>query len=191
MEILFIPKNQGEELMNHSIDEIISDELEEIKSDLANIDEDFSIKEVNLGEGADWVMILAILNGITTVFLLGDKINKGIDGWASIGKRLKKIFSKSDKVYIDKDAATLTAVDYLSEKFQVNSLKLVLESDLPIKDLSGMLRDRKSCDFIAKPYSVYFMTFEINDHILLTLGIRSDGKLNEHYRFDKNDFLPF
>lgn len=191
MQIIFIPKGKSEDLMSHSLEQIDSDELEEIKKELAAIDSTYEMQGKNFGTGADWVMILAILNGLTTVFLLGDKINTGIEGWIKIGKRIKCIFSKSDRAYVDLDAAKLLGIEFLSEKMNIDSIKVVMQSEIPIKDLSGMLTDRKSNDFIAKPYSLYLVTFEINDHFLITLGIRSDGIIQEHYRFDKNDFLPF
>lgn len=191
MEIIFIPKGKSEDLMNYPLDQIESEELEEIKKELSELDANFHIQEKNFGEGTDWIMILAILNGVTTVFLLGDKINTGIEGWIKIGKRIKNIFSKSDRAYVDLDAAKLLGIEYLSEKMEIKSIKVVMQSDIAIKDLSGMLKDRNSDDFIAKPYSLYLVTFEINDNLLITLGIQSDGKIQEHYRFDRNEFLPF
>ncbi len=191
MEILFIPKGKADELMNLSIDEFDSKELNEIKSELREIDKDFSLKGVNLGVGADWVLILAVMNGITSVLILGDKIDKGIEGWIKIGKRIKNIFSKSDKVYVDKDAAKFLAISYLANKYKIRSIELLKESEISIKDLSTLLRDRNSADFIAKPYKVYLMTFEVNEHIIIILGVRSDGQANLHYEFDKNEFLPF
>jgi len=191
MQIIFIPKGKSEDLMNYQLDQIESDDLEEIKKDLAELDSDYEIQEKNFGEGADWIMLLAILNGLTTVFLLGDKINTGIDGWIKIGKRIKNIFSKSDRVYVDLDAAKLLGIEYLSGKMEINSVKVVVQSDIAVKNLSSMLPDRQPDDFIAKPYSIYLITFEINDHLLITLGIRSDGEIQEHYHFDKNELLPF
>lgn len=123
--------------------------------------------------------------------LIGDKIETGIEGWIKIGKRIKSIFTKSDKVYVDKDAATFLALLYLSDKHQIKSIKKVIESTIVLKDLSIIFRYRKKDDFIAQPFSVYLMTFEINDHILVALGVRSDGKISEHYNFDKDGFLPF
>jgi len=191
MQIIFIPKGKSEDLMNYSLDEIESDELENIKQDLSELDSNFQIQEKNFGVGADWIMLLAILNGLTTVFLLGDKINTGIDGWVKIGKRIKNIFSKSDRAYVDLDAAKLLGIEYLAEKMDIESIKVVMQSEVAIKNLSDMLTDRDSEDFIAKPYSLYLLTIEINDHLLITLGIQSDGKIQEHYRFDRNEFLPF
>lgn len=191
MQIIFIPKGKSEDLMNYSLDQIESDELEEIKKELSILDFDYEIQEKNFGTGDDWIMLLAILNGLTTVFLLGDKINTGIDGWIKTGKRIKNIFSKSDRAYIDLDGAKILGIEYLSKRTSIESVKVIMQSDIAIKDLSGMLLDRDSNDFIAKPYSLYLITFEINDHLLITIGVRSDGKIEEHYRFDRNEFLPF
>lgn len=191
MQIIFIPKGKSEDLMNYSLDQIESDELEEIKKDLLYLDSNYGIQVKNFGEGADWIMLLASLNGLTTVFLLGDKINTGIDGWIKIGKRIKNIFPKTDRAYVDLDVAKLLALVHLSKDIRIESARVVMQSNIAIKDLSGTLPDRNPNEFIAKPYSLYLITFEINDHLLTTLGIRSDGKVEEHYRFDKNEFLPF
>lgn len=177
--------------MNYRLGQIKSAELEDIKKELSELDSNFQIQEKNFGEGADWIMILAILNGLTSVFLIGDKINTGIDGWIKTGKRIKNIFSKSDRAYVDLDAAKLLGIEYLAGKMEIECVKVVIQSDIAIKDLSGMLTDRNSDDFIAKPYSLYLVTFEINDHFLITLGIQSNGKIQEHYRFDRSEFLPF
>jgi hypothetical protein len=117
--------------------------------------------------------------------------NKYRNGWIKIEKRIKNIFSRCDNVYVDIDAAKLLGIEYLSTKLNINSIKVVMESNLPVKDLSGMLTDRDSGDFIAKPFAVYFIAFEINDNFLITLGICSDGKINEHYRFEKMTFYHF
>lgn len=191
MELIFLPNNLTEDLMNLCLEDIESGDLESIKNDLKEIDNDYLLKEVNLGEGADWILLLAIFTGLTNIFLLGNKIETGIEGWVKIGKRIKNIFTKSDRVYIDKDIATLMALLYLSDKQKIKSIKKILESTIPINDLSKMLKDRKSGDFIAQPYAVYLMTFEINNHLIVTIGVRSDGKIAEHYKFDKNDFIPF
>jgi hypothetical protein len=191
MEIIFIPKNSSEDLMNYTIDEINSEFLKDIKADLKNIDSSFKLKEVNLGTGADWVLIMAILNGITTIFLLGEKIDKGIDGWVKIGKRIKSLFSKTDTIYLDKAAAQLLALQYLAEKHVLKSISLEKELTEEIINLSTMLRDRKPEDFISKPYSIYFLTFYINDHINTMLSVRSDGEIKELYSYDNNFWHPF
>ncbi len=97
----------------------------------------------------------------------------------------------SERPYVDPDGAKILGIEYLSKKINIESLKVIMQSGIVSKDLSKMLRDRDSNDFISKPYSLYLVTFEINDHLLITLGIRSDGKIGEQCRFNKNEFLPF
>ncbi|MCC8360610.1 hypothetical protein [Salinimicrobium sediminilitoris] len=191
MEIIFIPKHTSDDLMNFPIEEIESSFLEEIKKDLEFLDADFELKEVNLGTGADWALILAVLNGVTTVFLLGDKIEKGIEGWLKIGKRLKSLFQKTDAIYIDLEAAKLIALQYLAERYDLKSFSIVKESTEEVLNLSGMLGDRKPWDFIAKPFSIYFLTFRINDNVKTMLAVRSDGKIKELYSYDENFWHPF
>jgi hypothetical protein len=191
MEIIFIPKDTADDLMNLSIDEIESDELDEIKSELNELDKSYSLKEINIGEGADWVLILAVINSVTTVFLLGDKIEKGIEGWIKVGKRLKKIFSKSDKVYFDIKAAEILALEHLSNKYEIKTIRLVAESEFSFKDLSQMLLDRKKNQFVSKPFSIYFIAFEINDNLMVSLSVRSDGLISENHIYDNEDPIPF
>ena len=82
------------------------------------------------------------------------------------------------------DAAIILGIEYLSDKMDIESVKVVMQSETVIKDLSSILKDRNPDEFIAKPYSLYLVTFEINDHFVFTLGIQSDGEVQEHYRFD-------
>lgn len=184
MEIIFIPKGLGEQLMNEPLSEIVSNEFDEIKDEINLIDKSSSFNEVNLGTNADWIAVLAIINGITSVLLVGDKIVKGIDGWVTLAKRIKKIFSKSDNVYLDIDAATILAIEYLTTKHRITSIKKIGEYTLALKDLSISLLDRKQDDFIAKPYNIYVMSFEINENIVVMLGVKSNGEINNFYSFD-------
>ena len=193
MEIIFISKGLSEKLMDEPLQEINSEEYNAILEQLKAIDKTLIIKEVNLGLGADWIAILVIINSIANVLLVGDKLVKGIDGLIEIGKRIKKIFNKSKKVYIDKDAATVLAIEFLSKSEKIFSIKKINEEIIALKDLSEMLTDRTNNDFIAKPYNVYLQTYEINDNKMKILGIRSDGKIKELYSFEdiREPYIPF
>lgn len=184
MQIIFIPKNQADALMNVGLDEIDSKEFESIKKELNRIDFEVEIKDVNLGIGADWIAILAIINSVVNVLMIGDKLIKGIDGWVEVGKRLKKIFKKADRVYLDNDAATILAIEYISKSVKIQSLEKISEEIIYLKDLSKMLLDRKSDDFISRPYNIYIHTYKINNELVKILAIRSDGEIKEIYSFD-------
>lgn len=107
MKIIVLPKGMSEQLMNDKLENINSESWDSVKSDLSLIDNDCQFEEINIGEGADWIVILVTINAIAGVFLLGDRIDKGIEGWINIGRRIKSLFIKTDSIYLDLDSAKL------------------------------------------------------------------------------------
>ncbi|MGC1632461.1 MAG: hypothetical protein WA749_10160, partial [Gelidibacter sp.] len=187
----FIPRGLSEELMNDFLENIESKNLDSVKSDLKLIDENYEIKEVNIGKGADWMAILAIVVSIANVFLIGDKIDKGIDGWINVGKRIKSIFTKSDFVLMDLDTSKVYGLLYLADKFTLQSIEIQSELSIELDNLNGMLTDRKATDFISKPWSIYILTYIINDKNKVILSVRSDGQIKELADSEINGFTPF
>ena len=84
-------------------------DIEQIKKEL-EFDGDKEVSEQNIGPGADVMVILVSILTVANIFLLGDKIDKGIEGWIKLGKRLKNLFSKKELVAKDKDGASLLAI---------------------------------------------------------------------------------
>ena len=125
MKIIILPKDISEDLLNYDISEINSNELDIILNELKEIDSSVEISTVNFGRGADWILLLATLSSITSIISLGDKLEKGIDGWIKIGKRISKIFHNSDKVYIDEDLAKIMAISHISKNYDIKSIKLI------------------------------------------------------------------
>jgi len=191
MKIIVLPNGISEQLMNDKLENINSESLDDIKSDLKTIDKDFQIEEINIGKGSDWIAVLVIINTIAGVFLLGDRIDKGIDGWINIGRRIKSLFKNSDNVYLDLDAAKLYAIQYLADKSTLTSIKILDESSIELENLSGMLPDRDESDFTAKPWNIYILKIILNDRIIIILSVRSDGKINELLNVDKDYPIPF
>lgn len=191
MKILIIPKGMSEELANEFLENINSEKLVSLKSELDLIDNNHEIKAVNIGKGADWIAILGIINAVTNIFLIGDKIDKGLDGWVKIAKRIKSIFSKSDLALMDLETSKVYGLLYLSEKFKLQSITVETEFSIELENLSGMLPDRKKTDFIAKPWSIYIITYIINEQNKVILSIRSDGEIKELTDVDMNGFVPF
>lgn len=181
----------SEELANEFLENINSEKLVSLKSELDLIDNNHEIKAVNIGKGADWIAILGIINAVTNIFLIGDKIDKGLDGWVKIAKRIKSIFSKSDLALMDLETSKVYGLLYLSEKFKLQSITVETEFSIELENLSGMLPDRKKTDFIAKPWSIYIITYIINEQNKVILSIRSDGEIKELTDVDMNGFVPF
>tara|TARA_R110002051_G_C8669119_1_gene490135 strand:- start:397 stop:975 length:579 start_codon:yes stop_codon:yes gene_type:complete len=177
MELIILPKDMSEELLNFDISDITSEVWDEILKELKDLNQDVEFKEVNLGRGADWVLILVVLSSIVSVISLGDKMEKGIDGWIKIGNRLKKLFEKSDRLYVDVEGAKILAITNISEDRDINSLVLVDSHTNSLTDFSLWFKDRKPENFISKPFNIYYFTFEVNFETVVTLAVKSNGEI--------------
>lgn len=179
MKLIILPKSLSEELINYELSDIHSQELNEILKELKEIDNNVDIAEINLGRGADWILILATLNSIIGVMALGDKLEKGIDGWIKIGKRISKIFNKSDRVYLDDNAAKIIAITHISNKIDIKDIKLIDQHTTILVDFSDWFKQRNSESFEAKPFNIYNYTFEVNNDRTISLSIKSNGEIIE------------
>lgn len=179
MKLIILPKNLAEELMNHNLSDIESKELEDILSELNEIDSDVKISNINLGSGADWVLLLAIFGSITSVIALGEKLDKGIEGWVNIGKRVNKIFKKTDKLYLDENGAKIIALTKISEKYHINTVTLMDSHIISLVDFSGLFLDRNPNDFTTKPFNIYNFTFDLNNERTICYSIKSNGEITE------------
>lgn len=179
MKLIILPKDLSEDLMNCSLSEIQSDELNNILEDLKEIDNNVKISEINLGRGADWVLILAILSSITSVIDLGDKLEKGIVGWINIGKRISNIFKKSDRVYLDENAAKIIGITHIAAKMDISNIKLIDYHITNLVDFAEWFKQRNPESFESKPFNIYNFTFEVNEVRIITLSVKSNGEIVE------------
>src|SRR4030066_1329496 len=97
----------------------------ELTSVLAEFDPSNKATDANIGHGADWPVVLVdifnqidwssflTLAGASGLFLLGDKINKNIDAWIEIAKKLNKLIDKLHPARIDENAATIIVLNEL------------------------------------------------------------------------------
>lgn len=145
---------------------------------------DSQVSGANIGPGADLMTILVTINTVANVFLIGQQIDAGIDGWINLGNRLKKMFRKKQLVAIDKDAASLLAIEFLNSKEKIQSLVKTHEHEINWIRLDGMLLDRKPEDFISKPHAYFVQTYLINSQKYYILGITSQGKVELIKCFD-------
>lgn len=192
MEIIFLPKDiSSEDIMNEDISKLIAEskELELLVKNFNFIDKSYDIKSVNLGKGADFVLLWVIFTGLCSLFFMGDKIEKNIDAWSKIGERVKKIIKKGRITYIDRDTAIFLCIDYLYNKYQTSKIQFKKDAKFSLDDLSMVFTDRKSEDFISNPNSVYFFHFEINNMINEILCVRSDGKLKSIEEYNDYNFF--
>jgi hypothetical protein len=175
MDVLFV-NDQFDDLI-HSDGELAEQNRKEIEEllDLGPIE---NVKEVNIGPGADLFVILASINTIVNVFLVGDRIVKGIDGWVEVGKKIKRLWKTDNLISVDKDGASLLAIQYLASIEKIISIQKVDEQEINIVRLDGLFNDRKPNELISKPHGYFVQSYVVNDEKFYIIGIKTSGEVN-------------
>lgn len=168
---------------NLTSEDITIDDKKEIKkqSGLENISD---IQLVNIGPGADFIVLLLIIDLGLNILKLGSEINDGIDGWIGIGKKLSNLFKREKIVSIDLDGATSMAIELIARHEKITKLEKIQESTINLVDVSGMIFNNSNLS--AKPHNYYIQTYRINDGDIYVIGITSSGEANiiKHFGFD-------
>lgn len=150
--------------------------LSDLKSDLSSISNQYQLKDVDIGFGADWPAILAILGGL---FLLGKPINENIEGWKELSNRfvslIEKIRRKFGAYRIDENGASLIVIDKIvkKEKGRISTIEKIAMTEIPFSTFP--LKDSKSLDH--HPNNIYVQAYRVNDKYIYLIGIKSNGKI--------------
>lgn len=178
MKLSFIPTNYEESLSCDGISAVPKQVLEDLVTDFRSEDPDLIIKEVNYGVGADWIWILVNLSVIFTVIERGEKISKGIDGWINIGKKLNKLKKKAKFIKFDRDALLAVAIlKVQSLEKQIESLRLISETEFDIKNNSSLFIDKPFTDFTSKEDSFTLFILNVNESVYYIIGCTIDGEV--------------
>lgn len=174
-------------------DKINSDGLsekdkEEIKKSL-EFEGEIEVSDVNIGPGADLYVISACILLAANIFMLGDKIDKGIEGWIKIGQRLKKLFTRKELISIDNEGASLLAVEHIASFENIKQLEKINETEINLVQLNKSFTDgRQPSDLISKPHNYYIQTYLINNEKHFVIGIKSNGEVNTIKCFGYNPY---
>ena len=136
------------------------------------------IEVVNIGPGADWIVILATISIAWKVFQVPGQIKKSLEGCDWLIKKLKGYIKKDQLVSLDQDAAGMLAIDYLANKYgEDESFDLLDSYTIPIVDITGMVRNSIG-GLTNQPHCYHIFTFRIAGRIII-LSVRSTGKIRE------------
>lgn len=164
----------------------------DLLADLREIHEEVILSEDTLGRGADWPVFFAVFSALTSLLVLGEKLEKGLDAWISMGKRLKHFLDAKRRKYgsirLDPEAALLQVVLRVQEQEkQLRSLELVAHHRFPIHPLSW-----KPDDSLAQNHdAVYVFAVRANDRVMHLVTIKSTGHVLSHHRFNQSDWVAF
>ncbi|ABE55533.1 hypothetical protein Sden_2253 [Shewanella denitrificans OS217] len=163
----------------------------EIKNSLIQvIDEDLNVHYSNIGHGADCPSILVELfnsidwkaiagTSLVGAFLLGEKINKNLDAWTAIGKKVNAIIKKFNPARIDEKAALAWVINDLAEKGQVQG---IIELNIQVVPFtSGPCKTKLQLE--SQPDNLYVISVKLKNNVFV-YGLKSNTKLEFLKEFD-------
>lgn len=163
--------------------------LNELTAELSSIDPSVRAFHAQLGRAADWPVVLVELfrdldwsilltaAGAGGFFMSGDKVNKSIDGWISVARKLRSVITRLKPVRIDERAAVLQVLTDIDDELARNltSLTVRVEEFTPTPWNEHELSKR--------PDALYIVTTR-TESTLHVYGITSSGKVEFKHRFD-------
>jgi len=178
MQLSFIPKKFGEQLTRDGLAAIPTNYLQNILSELQFDERKLVVKEANYGTGHDWIWIFLVIQGVGSMIILGDKIDKGLDGWINIGKKIKRFVKKVERVKLDVDALKALCIYEITKKNRkLSSLELLSEVEVEVRNNSSIFPDRKRSDFISKDKNYHVFIFIVNNNFMYVFICSIDGKV--------------
>ncbi len=154
-------------------------DIQEIEKNLGFGDK-VKVREKNIGPGADlFVLTVLITLGVWKVFTSGETIEKNLEAWLKIAKRIKGLKRKSELVSVDKEAAAILAIDFISKYENLDSIFMDDFHEINFVQVDGMIPDgRKPNELISKPHGYYVFTFVTNIEKYYIIGVNSNGNVN-------------
>lgn len=166
-----------EEVRDH-VENLDDPKAEETVRKAVGLQEKDSVACVNIGPGADVLVLMIVFKVTWTIFQLPGNLKKSLEGWEWLVNKLKSFAKKKELVSLDLDSAGLFAIDYLAEKYGDDSSFNLLDAHcFKIHDISGMYPNNKDI-LAAHPHNYYVFTFYIADRILV-MSVRSTGEIRE------------
>lgn len=187
MEILLSIDNYEEKACNDSLD-FSESEKERIKKEVG-FDYVSKVDFVNIGLGADWIVIFLVVSIVFQLIKIGAEINDGIEGWIGIGKKLRRLFRHKKIVSVDVDGATALAIEHIAKKEKIIKLVKLQESTINLVDISGQIPANKGLS--KKPHNYYIQIYQINDENIYVVGIKSTGetKIIKHFGLGLHGYI--
>lgn len=165
-------------------------EKEDIIKDIDLESDVKSVEYVNIGAGADCMVIMVVLVWFGyEVLKAGKSINDGIEGWIKISKKIKNLVKRKIVISIDSEGAKLLAIELISQKEHIKLLEVCQEDTINLVDISGLVIGNKG--LAAKPLNYFVKTIKVNDETIYIIGINSTGKATIIKRYDVSLGMPY
>ena len=185
MELL-LNINTVSDIVNNSWNLDFSDEEECKIREVIGLDGVNKLARINIGPGADLLVILAAVNIVADVFLVGSKVLEGMESWKKIIAKIKGFKQKNELVSLDAEAAELLAIDYLYSRFEYDTIKLIDGHCFNITDLEGLIQ--VSSNFARKPHNYYIQSYLLDGEHHVIVGVMSSGEVTILKQFGLSNY---
>lgn len=151
----------------------------------------YEVTEADIGPGADWPMFAITLTAIGSVFLLGEKLDKNLDAWVAIGRKVKKAISRLKKehgaIRIDEVGARLLLLERLAHnEAKIESLEVLVFDTVPIHEFLQRPKNELGSRYDA----LYVLVVRTNDDRLYVAAVRSSGEIDFVHSYSAH-FMSF
>ena len=183
MEIL-LEKDICETLVLEDILELSAEDKARVKEQVG-IENIRSVDLVNIGPGADCLVLLLVVDIFLRVLKIGSEVNDGIDGWIGLGKKLMTLLRNRKIVSVDIEGATSIAIEFLAQREKIHMLEKLQETTIHLVDLSCSLP--KNVGLSRKPHYYYIQAYRIYYGDIYVVGITSAGETNliKHFGYSQ------
>lgn len=162
------------------------EESRQIHAELG-IDGVTQVLRVNIGPGADLLVILVVINTVVDSFLVASKLLEGIDGWKKTISWFKQLMKSEELVSVDEAGATVLALDYLARNYDYDTISKEDTHMIPFSDLLGMIPANQT-GVARHPHAYYVQTYLLDSDLYCVLGIKSTGEVNLIKSFRLNPY---
>lgn len=151
----------------------------------------YALSSSDIGPGADWPVFMVTFTALGSVFLLGEKINKNLDAWVTLGAKLKRgldqLRKKLGSTRVDEDGAKLLLVAHLRDEIaELREVEVVASHTEPIHPFAG----RPAGDIDSRYDALYVLVLRINDEHIVVAAVRSSGEIDFVRKYGA-DFITF
>ena len=146
-----------------------------------------SFSRVNIGPGADVLVILSTIVLVKDLLLLPPSVLRGLKDWKKMVGWLKGLIKKKELVSGDETFAEILARDYLVRRFKSERFKLVDSHTIRLEDFSSIINSKES-KLPKHPYCYYIRSYQLDNGRTIVLGIKSTGEVNLIKAFEWNPY---
>ena len=163
--------------------------IQDLRNELDSLSSDIKIEDTDIGRGADWPAVLAVIG----LFFLGKMINENLDAWIAIGKKfsflLGTLAEKFGAYRIDQEGASLVAIARMvdRESGKIYSIEKISETIIPVSPLFHGSQEKLNCS----PDALYLQIYKVNEDVFYIFGIKSKGSIEVEYRIDSSQWMEF